>query len=416
MAAGRTKTTMLTTAATIVADSPPRRPPNHAPRNAAPNRTMNPVSPPRPAFRTPFRTMAATPMAAPMAISWAAVIGGVADAGRPSLDRGGWRPVRSGSTPGVPSPAAVNPIPPCTRWIPHDAAMPLKCRCGRARHIEPERFSATVGLGWPTRSRPTSRCPNLSHPLRIAQVAPPMETVPPKGYGGTERIISRARRRVDRSRSRRHDIRQRRFDRPGPPCRDRADRDAADGLRWRSRPVLHGDDARGDRSRRRLRRRPFAPRMVEPSPRPGAPGAGREHVPQPAWTIRGPATRCGTRRPGLVAISQNQASTHPDVPWTVIYNGLSLEDAPFDRRRERRPVLRRPGDPREGRRRGDRDRPEGGPSVADRGEGRTDADRAGLLRERVQARSRGRRLRRRVPRRARAGRPGRTPRRELPRC
>jgi glycosyltransferase involved in cell wall biosynthesis len=36
---------------------------------------------------------------------------------------------------------------------------------------------------------------------------------------------------------------------------------------------------------------------------------------------------------GLVAISQNQASTHPDVPWTVIYNGLSLEDAPFDRRR-----------------------------------------------------------------------------------
>ncbi len=36
---------------------------------------------------------------------------------------------------------------------------------------------------------------------------------------------------------------------------------------------------------------------------------------------------------GLVAISQNQASTHPDVPFTVIYNGLSLEGAPFDRRR-----------------------------------------------------------------------------------
>ena len=29
----------------------------------------------------------------------------------------------------------------------------------------------------------------MSRPLRIAQVAPPMETVPPKGYGGTERII-----------------------------------------------------------------------------------------------------------------------------------------------------------------------------------------------------------------------------------
>ena len=37
--------------------------------------------------------------------------------------------------------------------------------------------------------------------------------------------------------------------------------------------------------------------------------------------------------PGLVAISQNQASTHPTVPWTVIHNGLTLDDAPFERRR-----------------------------------------------------------------------------------
>ena len=36
---------------------------------------------------------------------------------------------------------------------------------------------------------------------------------------------------------------------------------------------------------------------------------------------------------GLVAISQNQASTHPTVPWTVIHNGLTLDDAPFERRR-----------------------------------------------------------------------------------
>jgi glycosyltransferase involved in cell wall biosynthesis len=31
----------------------------------------------------------------------------------------------------------------------------------------------------------------------------------------------------------------------------------------------------------------------------------------------------------LVAISQNQASAHPDVPWQVIHNGLSLDGAPF---------------------------------------------------------------------------------------
>ena len=35
----------------------------------------------------------------------------------------------------------------------------------------------------------------------------------------------------------------------------------------------------------------------------------------------------------LVAISQNQASAHPGVPWTVIHNGLSLDGAPFGRER-----------------------------------------------------------------------------------
>jgi glycosyltransferase involved in cell wall biosynthesis len=38
--------------------------------------------------------------------------------------------------------------------------------------------------------------------------------------------------------------------------------------------------------------------------------------------------------PGLVAISANQASSHPDVPWTgMVHNGLTLDDAPFERRR-----------------------------------------------------------------------------------
>jgi glycosyltransferase involved in cell wall biosynthesis len=32
---------------------------------------------------------------------------------------------------------------------------------------------------------------------------------------------------------------------------------------------------------------------------------------------------------GLVAISCHQASTYPEVPWTIIHNGLSLERAPF---------------------------------------------------------------------------------------
>jgi glycosyltransferase involved in cell wall biosynthesis len=38
--------------------------------------------------------------------------------------------------------------------------------------------------------------------------------------------------------------------------------------------------------------------------------------------------------PGLVAISANQAATHPETDWAgVVHNGLTLDDSPFDRRR-----------------------------------------------------------------------------------
>ena len=39
------------------------------------------------------------------------------------------------------------------------------------------------------------------------------------------------------------------------------------------------------------------------------------------------------RPEGLVAISEAQASVHPDVPWTIVHNGLTLDSAPFERRR-----------------------------------------------------------------------------------
>jgi glycosyltransferase involved in cell wall biosynthesis len=46
----------------------------------------------------------------------------------------------------------------------------------------------------------------------------------------------------------------------------------------------------------------------------------------------GPLLRDAPR--GLVAISENQASTHPEVPWqAIVHNGLRLDEAPFDRRR-----------------------------------------------------------------------------------
>jgi glycosyltransferase involved in cell wall biosynthesis len=35
----------------------------------------------------------------------------------------------------------------------------------------------------------------------------------------------------------------------------------------------------------------------------------------------------------LVAISNSQASPHPEVDWTIVYNGLTLDGAPFEERR-----------------------------------------------------------------------------------
>ncbi|MES1239355.1 MAG: glycosyltransferase, partial [Chloroflexota bacterium] len=35
---------------------------------------------------------------------------------------------------------------------------------------------------------------------------------------------------------------------------------------------------------------------------------------------------------GLVAISRSQASAHPNLPWTIIHNGLTLDRAPFEER------------------------------------------------------------------------------------
>ena len=57
---------------------------------------------------------------------------------------------------------------------------------------------------WPRASRGEARGPfiqrenHLPSTLRIAQVAPPFERVPPPAYGGTERIIDELVRELDR--------------------------------------------------------------------------------------------------------------------------------------------------------------------------------------------------------------------------
>jgi glycosyltransferase involved in cell wall biosynthesis len=172
----------------------------------------------------------------------------------------------------------------------------------------------------------------MNQRLRIAQVAPPMERVPPEAYGGTERIVFEL---VAELVKRGHEVTT--FasgdsDVPGAlePTVPRA-----------LRPAGHGGDIGGymlatmlkvlDRQEdfdiihshldwyglilRRASRAPVVSTFH-----------GRLDLP---WSRDVFADRPGD----LVAISESQASVHPDVPWTVIHNGLTLDDAPFDDRR-----------------------------------------------------------------------------------
>jgi glycosyltransferase involved in cell wall biosynthesis len=170
--------------------------------------------------------------------------------------------------------------------------------------------------------------------LRIALVAPPLERVPPRAYGGTERIVHELVRELDR---RGHDVTLFASGDSEPPPGGRLIPTVAEALRptgfggdaspyfystildvlhradefdlihahldWpgiilahvSSTPVLNTFHGRIDF--------PFAARLFENAPR------------------------------GLVAISRAQAHLCPDVPWeAVVHNGLNLTDAPFERR------------------------------------------------------------------------------------
>ena len=54
--------------------------------------------------------------------------------------------------------------------------------------------------------------------MRIAQIAPPMESVPPAYYGGTERVVSYLTEELVRTRSSGHSIRQRGLANLGRAC------------------------------------------------------------------------------------------------------------------------------------------------------------------------------------------------------
>lgn len=172
----------------------------------------------------------------------------------------------------------------------------------------------------------------MSRPLRIAHVAPPFERVPPLAYGGTERVIYELVVELDR---RGHDVTTFASGDSEVPGRHIATVETAlrpagytgDPMPYMlatMRSVLdHASEF--DLIHSHLEWASILLARVSPVPVVST-FHGRLDLP---W-----ATEALTDPPrGLVAISANQASTHPEVPWTVVHNGLTLTDAPFDQRR-----------------------------------------------------------------------------------
>jgi glycosyltransferase involved in cell wall biosynthesis len=178
----------------------------------------------------------------------------------------------------------------------------------------------------------SNRIFRMNRSLRIAHVAPPLERVPPLAYGGTERIIYELVTELDR---RGHEITT--FASgdsevpgrlvPTVPVALRPDGYMGDPMPYflaTMRSVLDRA-SEFDLIHSHLEWASLLLARVSPVPVVST-FHGRLDLPWAGEALTDPPA-------GLVAISENQASTHPDVPWTVIHNGLTLTDSPFERRR-----------------------------------------------------------------------------------
>jgi glycosyltransferase involved in cell wall biosynthesis len=167
--------------------------------------------------------------------------------------------------------------------------------------------------------------------LRIAQVAPPLERVPPRAYGGTERVVHGLVRQLH---GRGHDVTT--YASADSLVPGRLVATIAEPLR----PAGYGGDSSGfflnvvsrvlddarDFDLIHSHLEWFSGILARVSPVPVvATFHGRLDLP---WA----STTLAERRLRPVAISEDQARVHPDVPWTIVHNGLELDGAPFERR------------------------------------------------------------------------------------
>ena len=173
----------------------------------------------------------------------------------------------------------------------------------------------------------------MTRPLRIAQVAPPFERVPPRAYGGTERIVHGLVTELDR---RGHEVTT--FASADSVVPGRHIETVPEALR----PIGYAGDSlpymqltlhevlahatEFDLIHAHMEWASLLLARVSPVPVVTT-FHGRLDLPWADALLREPPA-------GLVAISQNQADTHPDVPWAaVVHNGLRLTEAPFGVRR-----------------------------------------------------------------------------------
>jgi glycosyltransferase involved in cell wall biosynthesis len=174
----------------------------------------------------------------------------------------------------------------------------------------------------------------MSRPLRIAQVAPPLERVPPERYGGTERVMYELIVELDR---RGHEVTT--FasgdsEVPGQlvptvPVALRPANVMDDPMAYFLSTILAVLDRQGefDLIHSHLEWSSLVLARAASVPV-AATFHGRLDLPWSRDLLASPTPA------HLVAISSSQASAHPDIDWTVVHNGLSLGGAPFERRRE----------------------------------------------------------------------------------
>ena len=168
----------------------------------------------------------------------------------------------------------------------------------------------------------------MNRHLRIAQVAPPLEPVPPRGYGGTERIVDAL---VTELVARGHDV----------TTFASGDSEVAGRLAPTVERALRPAGIRGDwapwfyATIRQVLDRAHEfdvihahiewanPLLRAASPVPVlSTFHGRLDLP---W-----AGRLLEDLPGAIAISRSQAASHPAVRWAgIVHNGLPLQNAPF---------------------------------------------------------------------------------------